>query len=81
MRMSDARFNGAQFRALRQAAGVRTADLARAVDCHERHVAQWERGTRHISRGLARRLARGLTELSGDIHTIDEFSTTTKAAA
>jgi len=81
MRMTEREFHGAQLRALRQARGVRMADLQRAVGCHYRHLTQFEYGKRHISIELAHRIARALTNLSGEAVSIADFSTETEEAA
>ena len=57
------------------------ADLHRAVGCHYRHLAQFEKGKRYISTELAYRLARALTDLSGTTVTIDDFTDTARDAA
>jgi len=51
---------GAAIRELRIERGVRQAELARTIDCHPKHLAKVEYGTRNPSPVLLRRIARAL---------------------
>jgi transcriptional regulator with XRE-family HTH domain len=51
---------GAVIRELRIERGVRQAELARAIDCHPKSLANIERGKRNPSAVMLRRIARAL---------------------
>jgi transcriptional regulator with XRE-family HTH domain len=82
--MDGRQFHGAKLREVRQAAGIRMIDLARAAGCSYGHLRMAETGTttpdgrrvyRQISTELAYRIAHALTRLTGRPVTIDAFST------
>ncbi len=75
--MEGSRFDGPRARALRQSAGVRMIDLARAIDCTYGHLRMVETSGRQPSTELAYRIARVLSRhLDRDVG-IDELSTST----
>ena len=51
---------GAAIRELRIERGVRQAELARAIECHPKHMQKIENGARNPSPVLLRRIARAL---------------------
>ena len=71
--MDGSLYDGAAVRRLRQTAGIRMVDLARAADCSYRHLQQFEKGPRHISPEMAYRLANALTSLTGRTVEVEDF--------
>jgi transcriptional regulator with XRE-family HTH domain len=80
-RRETQQYDGRVVRTIRQTAGVRMVTLADAVGCHYRHLAQFERDTRHISPEMAHRLANALTTLVGRPVTVDEFTVPLRSVA
>ena len=72
--MDQPRYDGPAVRRIRQTAGIRMVELAAAVGCHYRHLAQFEKSTRHVSPEMAYRLAKALTTLTGRTVEVEEFT-------
>lgn len=86
---SRPQFDGQRLRALRETAGIRMVDLALAVGCAYRHLANFETGCpvgknkipRNLSPALANRIARELSGALGSEITIADFTALPRTAA
>lgn len=79
--MDEPRYDGPNFRKIRQAAGIRMADLARTSGVSYGHLRMFEAGARNVSPEAAHRLSNGLATLTGRAVPVEEFLTSFRDAA
>lgn len=72
--MDGTLYDGPTVRKIRQTAGIRMVDLARAANLSYGHLRMFEKAGRKVSPETAHRLAIALTNLSGRTVDVDDFT-------